>query len=176
MCLGASLLASSPPRAYLPAVPPLFTIGYERATSDGVIAALMAAGVDLLIDVRAVAASRRAGFSKSALRASLGEAGVGYLHLRDLGTPKAGRDAARAGRCEEMREIFAGWLEEPAAVAAFERLVEETASTRACLLCYEADPSCCHRQVLGERLMARAPRTVHDLVAAPPASVASEQT
>ena len=146
---------------------PLFTIGYERATSAEVIGALRGAGVELLVDVRAVAASRRAGFSKTVLRASLEAAGMAYLHLRDLGTPKAGREAARAGRCDEMRAVFSGWLEEPAAVAAFERLAEEAEVRRTCLLCFEADPSCCHRQVLAERLVARAARTVHDLVAAP---------
>ncbi len=142
---------------------PLCTIGYERASSDQVVAALKAAGVELLVDVRAVASSRRAGFSKSLLRATLEEAGVAYLHLRELGTPKAGREAARAGRCDEMREIFARTLEEPASVAAFERLAEEAAARRACLLCFEADPACCHRQVLAERLMARTERTVMHL-------------
>ena len=148
-------------------MPPLFTIGYERASQAEVIEALTGAGVELLVDVRAVAASRRAGFAKSVLRAGVEEAGLAYLHLRDLGTPKAGREAARAGRCEEMREVFAGWLEEPAAVAAFEPLAEEAGARRVCLLCFEADPSCCHRQVLAERLVARSPRPVHDLVAAP---------
>ncbi len=154
-------------------MPPLFTIGYERASSAEVIDALQQAGVELLVDVRAVAASRRAGFSKTVLRNSLEAAGVGYLHLRDLGTPKAGREAARAGRCEEMRAIFSGWLEEPAAVAALERLALEAGTRRTCLLCFEADPSCCHRQVLAERLVARAPRTVHDLIAAPAQVVAA---
>ena len=152
---------------------PLFTIGYERASSAEVIEALRGAGVELLVDVRAVAASRRAGFSKTVLRASLEAVGLDYLHLRDLGTPKAGREAARAGRCDEMRDIFSSWLEESAAVAAFERLVLEAEARRIGLLCFEADPSCCHRQVLAERLVARAPRTVHDLVAAPAQATAA---
>ena len=144
----------------------IFTIGYERATLAQVTTALTVAGVDLLIDVRAVAASRRAGFSKTILAASLRDVGVGYLHLRDLGTPKAGRDAARAGRCEEMRAIFSGHLEEPAAVQAFQHLQTVVAQQRACLLCYEADPDCCHRQVLTSRLAECMPMQVIDLVAA----------
>ena len=118
---------------------PIFTIGYERATLAQVTKALLHAGVELLIDVRAVAASRRAGFSKTVLATTLREAGVDYLHLRHLGTPKAGRDAARAGRCEEMRTIFSGHLEE--------------------------DPNCCHRQVLTQRLAERMPVQVVDLFA-----------
>ena len=67
----------------------LATIGYEKATLDDVIGRLQAAGVELLIDVRAVAASRRAGFSKTLLAATLQAHGIDYLHLRALGTPKA---------------------------------------------------------------------------------------
>ena len=146
---------------------PIFTIGYERATLAQVTTALDNAGVDLLIDVRAVAASRRAGFSKTVLAASLREVGVDYLHLRDLGTPKAGRDAARAGRCEEMRAIFRAHLEEPAAVQAFEHLQVIAAERCACLLCYEVTPDCCHRQVLTQRLAERIPVQVVDLLAVP---------
>ncbi len=131
---------------------PIATIGYEQASQADVIARLKAAGVELLIDVRAIAASRRAGFSKTLLAASLQDAGVDYLHLRDLGTPKAGRDAARAGRCEEMREIYAGQLQEPAAIMAFERVRALSEGRAICLLCYEADPGCCHREVLAKRL------------------------
>src|SRR5262249_28902657 len=93
----------------------LFTIGYEGATQSAVIGALQNAGVEVLIDVRAVPASRRAGFSKKLLAASLGDAGVDYVHLQALGTPKAGREAARAGRHAEMRAIYEAHLAEPAA-------------------------------------------------------------
>ncbi len=140
------------PTAHMEPMRPIATIGYEQATQADVIARLRSAGVELLIDVRAVAASRRAGFSKTLLASSLQGAGIDYLHLRDLGTPKAGREAARAGRCEEMREIYAGQLEEPAAVLAFERTLELARARTACLLCYEADPGCCHRELLARRL------------------------
>src|SRR4051794_20880305 len=93
----------------------LATIGYERETQSQVISRLQAAGVEVLIDVRAVAASRRAGFSKTLLAASLAEAGIDYVHLRQLGTPKPGRDAARKGHVAEMRAIYEDHLKEPAA-------------------------------------------------------------
>src|ERR1700722_630862 len=93
----------------------LRTIGYEAATQAAVIDCLQAAGVEVLIDVRAVASSRRAGFSKTLLAASLAEAGIGYVHLRALGTPKAGRQAVRAGHVAEMEAIYAAHLQEPKA-------------------------------------------------------------
>lgn len=134
---------------------PLATIGYERAPLDQVIDRLHAGGVELVIDVRAVAASRRAGYSKTLLGTSLGAAGMDYLHLRDLGTPKPGRDAARAGRTAEMQRIFREHLATSAAQAALETAMVAARDRRACLLCYEEDPACCHRTLVAEAIVAR---------------------
>ena len=130
----------------------LFTIGYEGEAQAAVIDRLKAAGVEVLVDVRAVAASRRAGFSKTILGNTLREAGIDYLHLRPLGTPKAGREAAKKGRIGEMRDIFAGHMSEPASEAAFQQLRALAREKRAALLCFEADHAGCHRAVLAERL------------------------
>lgn len=132
----------------------LFTIGYEGATQGQVIGRLKAAGVETLIDVRAVAASRRAGFSKTILGESLKAEGIDYVHLRALGTPKAGRDAARKGRIGEMRAIFDDHLTEPAAEIALAQLKTLAGERRVALLCFEADHAGCHRAVLAERLVA----------------------
>jgi uncharacterized protein (DUF488 family) len=146
-----------------PAAPALATVGYEGATLDTVIAALRAAQVALVIDVRAVAASRRAGFSKTVLGASLRAAGIDYLHLRDLGTPKPGREAARKGRTAEMRAIFAAHLDTPEAARALARALAEAGARKAALLCFEADPACCHRRLLAERMAPRLGLPVEDL-------------
>ena len=140
----------------------LFTVGYENDTQPAVIARLGEAGVRVVIDVRAVASSRKAGFSKSLLAASLAEAGIDYVHLRQLGTPKAGRDAARAGRVEEMRAIFNRHLEQPEAEAELARAGAIAAERPAALLCYEADPAGCHRSIIAARLSASDGFTVRD--------------
>jgi uncharacterized protein (DUF488 family) len=132
----------------------LFTIGYEGEPQAAVIDRLKTAGVKVLADVRAVAASRRAGFSKTVLGSSLAEAGIEYVHLRDLGTPKAGRDAARKGHVAEMRAIFAEHMQEPPSQLAFERLREIATDRPTALLCFEADHAGCHRAILAERLQA----------------------
>ena len=88
--------------------PELLTIGYEGTTSAEVLALLRASGVKLLIDVRAVASSRKPGFSKTRLAAGLQEAGIGYLHLQGLGTPKEGRQAVRSGQPRKM--VFGPWM------------------------------------------------------------------
>jgi uncharacterized protein (DUF488 family) len=132
----------------------LFTVGYEGEPQAAVIDKLKAAGVEVVADVRAVAASRRAGFSKTVLGNSLQEAGIDYVHLRPLGTPKAGREAARKGRIGEMREIFAEHMQEPPSQLAFEQLRELARAKKTALLCFEADHAGCHRAALAERLQA----------------------
>lgn len=130
----------------------LATIGYETETQAGMISRLKAADIELVVDVRAVASSRKAGFSKTLLGNSLKDQGIDYLHLRPLGTPKPGRDAARAGRTDEMRAIFNAHLEEPEAVLALAQATELAKEKRIALLCYEDDPSCCHRQIVANRI------------------------
>ncbi|HEY9236731.1 MULTISPECIES: DUF488 domain-containing protein [Phenylobacterium] len=131
---------------------PLATIGYEASTQDEVIGRLKAARVETVVDVRAVSSSRRAGFSKTVLAASLAEAGIGYVHLRQLGTPKAGRDAARKGRVEEMRTIFEAHMTEPGAQLELKAAEELAGSRKIALLCFEADHNGCHRKILAEQI------------------------
>jgi uncharacterized protein (DUF488 family) len=131
---------------------PLATIGYEAELQANVIDKLKRAGVEVLIDVRAVASSRRAGFSKTLLAASLNEAGIDYLHFRQLGTPKPGRDAARKGRIAEMHAIFEDHMAEPAAQLELAKAIEVARERKAALLCYEADHSGCHRAIVAERI------------------------
>lgn len=130
----------------------LATIGYETDTQNGLIKRLKAADVELVVDVRAVASSRKAGFSKTLLGNSLNAEGVDYLHLRALGTPKPGREAARAGRVDEMRRIFEAHLEGPEAQLALAQATDLAKRKRIALLCYEDDPNCCHRKIVADRI------------------------
>ena len=133
----------------------IFTVGYERATPPALLAALRAAGVRRVVDVRALANSRRPGFAKRALSAALAEAGIGYTHLPALGTPPEGREAVRAGRPEEMKRIFARRLAGTEAQAALAALAEDAKREPVCLLCLEADPRNCHRTLVAEAVVAR---------------------
>lgn len=136
----------------------IWTIGYEGTTAARFADALRTAGVELLVDVRAVASSRRPGFAKSRLAAHVEEVGIRYLHLRDLGTPSDGRAAARAGRHDEMRRVFREHLATERARDALDQLAEIVrGGTRACLLCFEAEPAHCHRSLVVEALGAQLP-------------------
>ncbi len=129
---------------------PIFTIGYEDTTPDGLIAKLRDAGVRTLVDVRAIANSRKPGFSKRALAEALEGAGISYVHERALGTPGEGRAAARAGRTAEMRRIYGRHLKGVEAQAALAALSERARREPVCLLCLEADPAQCHRTLVAE--------------------------
>jgi len=131
----------------------IFTIGYEGATQAELIGALNAAGVEQVIDVRAVPMSRKPGFSKNVLAAGLREAGIAYVHLRALGTPPAGREAARKGRLEEFERIYAAQLETPEAGVEAAQMVALAEETPSALLCFERDPAQCHRTPLREAVM-----------------------
>ena len=126
----------------------IFTIGYEGATVDEVVASLNAAGVERLIDVRALPLSRRPGFSKTALAAAMAEAGMDYVHLKPLGTPKAGRDAGKKGDVATLRAVYADQLALPEAQLAAARMRDLAAERPSALLCYERDPCHCHRTLL----------------------------
>lgn len=126
----------------------IYTIGYEGATMDAFLAALAAAGVRRVIDVRALPLSRRPGFSKSTLAASLKAAGIDYVHLKPLGTPKRGRDAAKKGDVATLTAVYDEQLELPEAQAAAARMLDLAAESPSALLCYERDPCHCHRTLL----------------------------
>ena len=126
----------------------IFTIGYEGATVPEFVAALEKAGIKRVIDVRALPLSRRPGFSKSPLRNALAEAGIDYVHLKALGTPSAGRTAARAGRHSDMARIYAGQLELPEAMVQSAEMLELAREKPSALLCMEREPAHCHRTLL----------------------------
>ena len=126
----------------------IFTIGYEATTMGDFIGALQAAGVERVIDVRALPLSRRPGFSKTPLRGALAEVGIEYVHLRALGTPAEGRAAARAGRHADLERIYAGQLELPEAIAQGAQMVALAEEKPSAVLCYERDPAGCHRTLL----------------------------
>ena len=134
----------------------LFTVGYEQTPAKAVLDELKQAGVKLLVDVRAVAASRRPGFSKTQLAAGLDEYGIGYLHLRGLGTPKEGRTAARSGDFAKLDAIYRSHLKTPQAKEQMDELSSLVMKAGpVCILCYERDHRECHRQWIAEIIAER---------------------
>lgn len=143
--------------------PEILTIGYEGCTLDSVLDALRAARVGLLIDVRAVPRSRKPGFSKRQLAAGVDAAGIAYVHLQALGTPKPGRDAARAGHPDIMERIYNEHMAGDQPRVELARAASLVQQRRACLLCFERDPACCHRRIVAELIAAQTGQAVTHL-------------
>lgn len=145
----------------------IHTIGYEGSDIDGLLATLTAAGVTRLVDVRAVAISRKKGFSKKALGAHLAAGGVEYRHLVALGDPKPGREAARAGQHSLFRRIYGEHLATPAAQDALDEATALVSERRTCLLCFEREPETCHRTVVAAAIADRTGFAITDLFVDP---------
>lgn len=129
------------------------TIGYEGRAQHDVIGLLVDAGVELLVDVRIRAQSRKPGLSKSSLAAGLADAGIRYEHLRALGTPLDIRADFRAGETAAARERYRDYLlGDEQAMQELERLAELVEGQRVAILCFEHDPRVCHRMVVAEEL------------------------
>ncbi|NUB17391.1 DUF488 family protein [Azospirillum brasilense] len=127
-----------------------------------------ARGVGVLLDVRELPLSRRAGFSKRPLSAGLEEAGIGYVHLKGLGTPKEGRVAAHQGELDRFWSIVDAKMQTPEAEHDLNRAAALAQEKPACLLCFEASPHLCHRLRVGELLHSRFGFTVEHLSPAEP--------
>lgn len=143
----------------------LFTIGYEQAKPAAVLNELERAKIELLVDTRAVAASRRPGFSKRQLAASLDDAGIGYIHLQKLGTPAEGRAAARNGDTDALWRIYDKHIKTAEAQAELDELIALIKSgKRVALLCYCRDPKACHRSRIVANVKKRTQVKVDDLI------------
>jgi uncharacterized protein (DUF488 family) len=132
----------------------LYTIGYERVGQIDFVAALKAAKIKTLVDVREVANSRRAGFAKKSLSAALDEAGIAYIHMKSLGTPKLGREAARRGDTPTMTRIYEAKLVEPEAQLALAETADLAKRGRTCIMCLEHDWRECHRTIVARHIEA----------------------
>lgn len=139
----------------------IWTIGYENVGIADFVATLRAAKIKTLLDVREVANSRRAGFSKKLLAANLDEAGIAYVHMKALGTPKAGREAARRGDVKTMHRIFEARLAEPESQLSLVEAASLAKKGRVCLMCLEHDWRQCHRSIVATHLEDHGLKPVH---------------
>lgn len=125
-------------------------VGYEGRTLTEFVDGLLADGVTHLVDVRLTPTSRKPGFSKTALSRALGEAGIAYDHRPALGNPKANRAGFAGGPADlaRARAAFAQRMSRPEAVEAIDDMARLARQTLVAVLCFEADQTRCHRDVV----------------------------
>lgn len=143
---------------------PLFTFGYEGLSIDGFIVRLLAADVKTIVDVRELPLSRKKGFSKTAFSAALSEHGIAYLHVPALGCPKPVRNQYKAdGNWRTYTRDFLAYV--ATQEAPIQELVKISRATTACLVCFEADFSMCHRTFVARAARQHGGPTVMHLTA-----------
>lgn len=141
----------------------LATIGYERSSLADFVVTLALAKVEVLIDIRERAQSRRSGFSKIALRTALESASIEYMHLPELGDPKEGREAARSGNLDLFQKVFHTVMQTSKAGHALTAIEQLVATRQVCLMCFERDQNQCHRKIVSDFLEARLGIKAHHL-------------
>jgi len=122
----------------------LLTVGYEGVSVEDFLSALTGNGVTTLLDIREIAASRRRGFAKSALRANLTCMDIAYQHEPKLGSPREVRH-----RLRETGDYNAFFLDFDRYLATQRNLLERLAISltgSVVLLCYERHYQECHRK------------------------------
>lgn len=134
--------------------PVLFTIGFEGRSLEEVLDALKRNRVDCLADIRQNPISRKPGFSKNRFAESCGAAGIEYIHIKELGTPRSIRDRLKEKwDYEFLRREYGKHLEQNG--EALRELCELVREKRICLFCFERDHLRCHRSLVAEKLLER---------------------
>lgn len=131
----------------------LFTIGYEGSSLEDFVRTLEHIEIKVLIDIRELPISRKRGFAKSALSQAVRDVGIEYIHLRELGDPKPGREAARAGEFKRFETIFRRHIERDASRTQLMEAVDIAKTQRACLLCFERCHKSCHRSIVASEMV-----------------------
>ncbi len=145
--------------------PAIATIGVYGFDRDSFLAALRAAEIDLLLDVRqrrGVRGSEYAWANAKRLQAALAEAGVAYSHLKELAPTTEMRQVqyredARRGEGKRSRTTLAPeytrlYTEQILDPADLDPIVRWIGDSSAALLCVEREPEACHRSLIAARL------------------------
>jgi uncharacterized protein (DUF488 family) len=143
----------------------VYTIGHSTRTAEELIALLQRNAVRTVVDVRRYPGSRRhPQFGKEALAGTLNAASIGYIHAPDLGGRRAAAPDSpnRAWRNAAFRG-YADYMATAGFDAALRTLEQEVGRARTAILCAEAVPWRCHRNLIADALLARGHEVIHVL-------------
>jgi len=129
----------------------LYTIGYEGLTIREFINNLSKNNISIVADIRFNPISRKQGFSKRILCEELAKKGIGYIHFKELGTPKDVRDKFKQTNDEKIfSRKYKRILEAKQQLLFY--LCELVKTSTVALMCFEKDPEKCHRTLLAEEI------------------------
>jgi uncharacterized protein (DUF488 family) len=142
---------------------PVFTIGHSTRALDDFVALLRENGMERLADIRRYPGSRRCPhFSREALSQSLPEVGIDYIHVPELGgRRKPLPDSPNAAWRNEQFRAYADHMGTDEFRLAVDKLLGSP--QRTCVMCAEAVPWRCHRNLLADDLTRRGIEVLHIL-------------
>jgi uncharacterized protein (DUF488 family) len=141
----------------------IYTIGHSTRDLEEFLRLLTSHRVAQVADVRRYPASRRhPHFARDALATALGETGITYRHEPELGGRRAARrDSANTAWRSAAFRGYADYMETPAFQDALTRLLDFARARPTAILCAEAVPWRCHRQLIADALLARGEAVAH---------------
>src|SRR5437870_2302093 len=141
----------------------IYTVGHSTRSLETFLALLAEHQIRLLVDVRRYPASRRyPHFAQEPLAAALEAVGIAYRHDADLGGRRSARkDSANTAWRSAGFRGYADYMETPAFEDALARLRELARARPTAILCAEAVPWRCHRQLIADALVARGEEVGH---------------
>ncbi len=143
----------------------IFTIGHSTRTWGEFLELLREHEIERLVDVRRFPGSRRhPHFAQEALSGALAEAGIGYSHEPDLGgfrkpRPESPNTAWRSAGFQ----AYADHMDSPEFREALSRVIGLASERTVTIMCAEAMPWRCHRQLISDALVARGYEVIHVL-------------
>jgi uncharacterized protein (DUF488 family) len=146
----------------------IWTLGHSNHSMETFLGLLEGPAIRLLSDVRRFPGSRRhPQFQREALERRLGQAGIAYRHLQDLGGRRSARapDSPNTGWRVESFNAYADYMNTPAFQTALVELERLASAQRTAILCAEALPWRCHRRLIADALIVRG-WAVQDIIGA----------
>ena len=144
-----------------PESPIVLTIGHSTRTIEEFIALLQAHAVTRVVDVRTVPRSRHnPQFNRETLPVSLQPAGIGYVHVAELGGLRhTTRDSINIGWRNASFRGYADYMQTPEFQQAIDQLIQLANQDRIAVMCAEAVPWRCHRSLIADALLVRGIRS-----------------
>lgn len=143
--------------------PRVVTIGHSTRPLEAFLELLRSHGVTVLVDVRIAPGSRRyPHFGKDTLGPALAAHGIRYIHASDLGGRRRGRpDSRHVGWRNASFRAYADHMGRPEFRRALEEVIALAREETVALMCAEAVPWRCHRQLIADALLARGVPVMH---------------
>lgn len=135
----------------------IYTIGHSTRPIEDFISLLRRYGIERIVDVRTVPRSRtNPQFNRDELERILPEAGIDYVHMKDLGgLRKTAKDSINTGWRNDSFRGYADYMQTPDFADALSRLIEVAETKSTAIMCAEILPWRCHRSLIADALVVR---------------------